>query len=148
DIIFCNAPEDRHPDHGKAAKLVYDAFFLAGLSKVKTSLQGKTQYPWRPYFLFNYIQDRTLQPHFFIDISNYWDKKISAVCAYASQFHVPKVYASDEPATYISSASFLESWEARHRTWGKNIGTKYAEGFISVRSLGMKNLDFLIPTPY
>ena len=33
NIVLCNAPEDRHPDHGRAASLVYDACFLAGLEK-------------------------------------------------------------------------------------------------------------------
>ena len=27
EIILCNAPDDRHPDHGRSAKLVADAFF-------------------------------------------------------------------------------------------------------------------------
>lgn len=149
EIVFANAPEDRHPDHGKGSHLVYDAFFLAGLSKVETFLDNKPQMPWRPCFLFYYIQDRLLTPHFFIDITDYWDKKMKSIYAYSSQFHIPNITpTSDEPRTYISSEGFLESWEARHRTWGKNIGVKYAEGFISVRNLGMNSLDFLIQTPY
>ncbi|MEO9209690.1 MAG: PIG-L family deacetylase, partial [Ginsengibacter sp.] len=31
EIIFCNAPDDRHPDHGRAAQLMNDAAFLSGL---------------------------------------------------------------------------------------------------------------------
>ena len=28
EIVLCNAPSDRHPDHGRSAKLVADAAFL------------------------------------------------------------------------------------------------------------------------
>src|SRR5687767_11909368 len=41
EIVLCNAPYDRHPDHGRGARLVNDACFLAGLIKIKTALKGK-----------------------------------------------------------------------------------------------------------
>src|SRR5437868_8893986 len=58
EIIICNAPSDRHPDHGRSAKMVSDAAFLSGLSKIET----KDQEAWRPKYVFHYIQDRFLQP--------------------------------------------------------------------------------------
>ncbi|MBD0353125.1 MAG: bacillithiol biosynthesis deacetylase BshB1, partial [Flavisolibacter sp.] len=33
EIVFGNVLDDRHPDHGRAGKLIYDACFLSGLSK-------------------------------------------------------------------------------------------------------------------
>ena len=36
EIVLANAIEDRHPDHGKGAKLIYDACFLAGLRRIET----------------------------------------------------------------------------------------------------------------
>ena len=36
EIVLCNAPEDRHPDHGRSSKLVSDAAFLSGLRKIET----------------------------------------------------------------------------------------------------------------
>ena len=36
EIILCNATDDRHPDHGRAAKLVSDSCFLSGLRKIET----------------------------------------------------------------------------------------------------------------
>ena len=36
EIILCNAPQDRHPDHGRSARLVSDAAFLSGLLKIET----------------------------------------------------------------------------------------------------------------
>src|ERR1035437_3425894 len=71
EIIFCNAPDDRHPDHGRSAKLVADAAFLSGLRKIETTVDGIQQEAWRPAYVFHYIQDRYIQPSFVIDISDY-----------------------------------------------------------------------------
>src|SRR5690606_35013293 len=35
DIVLANAFADRHPDHGRAGKLIADACFLAGLRKIE-----------------------------------------------------------------------------------------------------------------
>jgi LmbE family N-acetylglucosaminyl deacetylase len=42
-IVLCNAVDDRHIDHGKGSKLVSDACFLSGLTKVETELEGVSQ---------------------------------------------------------------------------------------------------------
>ena len=55
DIILANAPEDRHPDHGRSAKLVADAAFLAGLRKIETTVNGMNQAIWRSSYVFHYI---------------------------------------------------------------------------------------------
>src|SRR6476620_6264557 len=75
EIILCNAPEDRHPDHGRSADLVNDAAFLSGLTKIETEDQAKLQEVWRPEYVFNYIQDLYLTPAFVMDISAVFDKK-------------------------------------------------------------------------
>ena len=36
DIVICNAVDDRHIDHPKAAELVSDSCFLSGLKKIQT----------------------------------------------------------------------------------------------------------------
>ena len=51
-IILANAPEDRHPDHGRSAKMVSDAAFLSGLRKISTQLDGNEQKEWRPAYVF------------------------------------------------------------------------------------------------
>src|SRR5215213_3261230 len=44
EIILANAPEDRHPDHGRAARLIADAAFFSGLRKIETTGDdGKAQ---------------------------------------------------------------------------------------------------------
>ncbi len=141
EIILCNAPSDRHPDHGRSAKLVADAAFLSGLKKIETSFNGIPQQHWRPKYVFNYIQDRLLQPDFVIDITGVFEKKIEAVKAYGTQFHNPGI---NEPQTYISTPDFLDSVIYRHKWFGKMIGVKYAEGFISEKMIGFSNFNDLI----
>jgi bacillithiol biosynthesis deacetylase BshB1 len=141
DIILCNAPEDRHPDHGKAAKLVADAAFLAGLVKVQTTHNGIAQTAWRPSHVFHYIQSRNLQPNFVVDISAYMDQKMASILAHASQFYNPN---SNEPNTFISSDSFLEFIKGRAKEFGQQVGVQYAEGFISEKMIGIQSFDGLI----
>jgi len=144
EIILCNAPDDRHPDHGRSAQLATDAAFLSGLIKIETADEkGKKQEAWRPKYIFNYIQDLYFKPDFVIDVSNVFDKKIEAIEAFTTQFYNPN--SNDkEPQTYISSPEFLESVINRAKMYGKMIGVKYAEGFISKKMIGIKTFDALI----
>ncbi len=147
EIILCNAPQDRHPDHGRSSKLVADASFLSGLSKIQTEHNGLAQEAWRPKYVFRYIQDRFLQPDFVIDISSVFEKKLEAIKAYKTQFNTDRSVdksTSDEPETYISTPEFLDSVIYRHKWFGKMIGVKYAEGFISDKMIGLKNFDAII----
>jgi N-acetylglucosamine malate deacetylase 1 len=141
EIVLCNAPSDRHPDHGRSARLVADAAFFSGLKKIETEVNGVPQEAWRPKYVFNYIQDKLLNPDFVIDISEVFDKKLEAIKAYTTQFHNTE---SNEPQTYISTPDFLDSVVYRHKWFGKMIGVKYAEGFITEKMTGFKNFDAFI----
>jgi bacillithiol biosynthesis deacetylase BshB1 len=141
DVILANAPEDRHPDHGRSAKLVSDAAFLSGLRKVETMHDGVTQNAWRPAYTFHYIQDRFIQPSFVIDITAYMERKMEAVLAYGTQFTGAD---TSEPQTYISSPQFLETVKARALMLGKRIGVGYAEGYITEKIIGFSNFDAII----
>jgi bacillithiol biosynthesis deacetylase BshB1 len=140
-IIFCNAPEDRHPDHGRAASLIEEAAFLSGLEKIKTSHEGIAQEAWRPTQVFHYIQSRSLTPNFVVDISKHIEKKMESIMAYQSQFYNPN---SNEPDTFISSAAFLEFVKGRAKELGQQIGVQYAEGFITKKILGINSLNAIV----
>ncbi len=143
EIIICNVPEDRHPDHGRSAELVNDAAFLSGLRKIKTTDGDKEQHEWRPKYVFNYIQDTYINPDFVIDISEVIDKKVEAIEAFTTQFYTGEKN-DEEPQTYISSPGFLESVINRSKMFGKMIGVKHAEGFISKKMIGINSFDALI----
>jgi bacillithiol biosynthesis deacetylase BshB1 len=141
DIVITNALEDRHPDHGRAGKLVADACFLAGLRKIETSDDGKSQEAWRPKRVFHMIQDRQLEPSFIVDVSGVHPQKLEAIRAYRSQFHQA---SSDEPETYISKQNFLDQIIFRDALMGKRIGTDYGEGLVSENIPGISDMGKLL----
>lgn len=137
EIVLCNAISDRHPDHGRAAKLVADACFYSGLVKIETALNGAQQKAWRPKAVYHYIQDQFIHPDFVIDVTEFMEKKHQSVMAYSSQFYDPN---SKEPQTPISGKEFLESLNAKMAIWGRAIGVSYAEGFTVERYPGVNSL--------
>lgn len=141
EIVIANALADRHPDHGRAGRLIADACFLAGLRKIETTHDGQAQEAWRPKRVYHMIQDRFTEPAFIIDISSEQEQKMEAVKCYKSQFHDPD---SNEPLTYIAKGDFLKNIEARAALLGKRIGVAYGEGFISENVPGITDLDSLI----
>lgn len=141
EIVLCNAPQDRHPDHGRSSKLVSDAAFLSGLAKIQTESPGQIQQAWRPKYVFRYIQDRFLQPDFVVDITSVFEQKIEAIKAYRTQFYTAGV---EGPQTYISTPDFLDSVLYRHKWFGKMIGVQYAEGFLTEKIIGFNNFDAII----
>lgn len=141
-IILASAVEDRHPDHGRAAALAQDVFFLSGLEKIKTAdHQGMEQAPWRPSVMYHYIQSQYLTPHFIVDISEQWEQKEKAIRSYKSQFFDPQ---SKEPETYISRQGFLDMVKARAVDFGLSIGAGFGEGFTIRRTPGVRRLTDLI----
>jgi len=139
-VVLANALSDRHPDHGRAARLVQDTCFLSGLSKIKTFEGSVPQEAWRPKTVLHYIQDHNLKPDLLVDISPFKEKKMEAILAYRSQFYNE---ASQEPETYISKPKFLEALEGRMLLWGKIVGATYAEGFNTRRETGIRDLLLL-----
>ena len=100
EIVLCNSVEDRHPDHGRAARMTADACFLSGLRRIETvENDGTLQAAWRPKMVYHYIQDRALKPDFVVDISEFVDRKFELIMAYKSQFFDP---LSNEPSTPIN----------------------------------------------
>lgn len=140
EIVMANAICDRHTDHGRAAQLVEDAAFLAGLKKIITIDEDMEQDPWRPRVVYHYIQDQWIEPDLVVDISGLFEKKMEAIRAFQSQFFDP---SSNEPETYISRPEFFDSLFFRAQELGKMIGVKYGEGFTTRRMTGVEDLFHL-----
>ena len=140
-IILCNAPDDRHPDHGRGANLVFDASFLSGLEKIATTYNGINQTPYRPNLLYHYIQYKDLKPDFIVDISPFMNKKMDIIKSYGSQFYNPE---SNEKETLISQKKFLEIITNKASDLGRFISADYAEGFIARRYIGVDDLFKII----
>ena len=141
EIVFCNAWEDRHPDHAKGSKLVSDACFLAGLRKLETEYNGEKQEAWRPKHVFHYIQWKHITPDFVVDISDFMEKKMEVCKAYKTQLFDAN---SKDPITHTATKDFMESITYRAQDLGRLSGVDYAEGFVSERLLAFKNFDGII----
>ena len=137
EIILCNAINDRHPDHGRAAKLTSDACFYSGLAKIETTHDGQPQQAWRPKAVYHYIQDHFIHPDFVIDVTDFMETKHKAVMAFSSQFYSP---GDKGPKTPISGKDFLENLNSKMSVWGRAIGVSYAEGFTVERYPGVESL--------
>lgn len=141
DLVLANAPEDRHPDHGRAAALVSESAFYSGLRKIATRLNGEPQSHWRPRVVYHYIQDRHHKPDVVVDISDEFETRVNAIKAFKTQFYDPK---SQEPQTPISSREFIDFLEGRAREFGRIIGVEFGEGFIAQRTPGVNDLCQLL----
>jgi N-acetylglucosamine malate deacetylase 1 len=140
-VLLANALADRHPDHGRAAQLVADAYFLAGLPKVQTELNGQAQAPWRPQNLYHIIQSNYLRPDLVVDITPYWEQKMQAIYAFKTQFYVP---GQANTPTFIATPEFVQFLEARAREFGQAIRTTFGEGFQTSKQLGVNSLFDLL----
>ena len=140
-IVLCNSINDRHPDHGRASKLVVESCFLSGLKKVSTKFQDIAQQPWKPTNIYHYVQWNLEIPDFIVDISDFLDIKLKSVQCYSSQFYDPE---SKEPKTPISTQNFLESIKYRSANFGRIIGADHGEGFVANRKLAVASISDLI----
>lgn len=136
-IVLANAMSDRHPDHGRAGKLIAEACFYSGLEKIETELNGTVQTAHRPKTVYHYIQDYYTKPDLVVDVSDVWDTKVKSILAYSSQFYDPN---SKEPETPISSKSFMEFIDGRGWQFGRLINVNYGEGFTMARPAGVKQI--------
>lgn len=140
EVVLCNAPADRHPDHGRGAELVKVASFLAGLRRIETQMDGKAQEAYRPQQLLHYIQFQNLTPDLIVDITGHLETKVMAIKAYKSQFFDPN---SNEPQTVISSKNFLDSVTYRAQDMGRLIGATHGEGFVKSQDIGISDVMHL-----
>jgi bacillithiol biosynthesis deacetylase BshB1 len=122
-IVFTAFPDDRHPDHTRAGKLVTESAFYSGLKSLQTKRAAH-----RPQAVIYYLQNYMRHLSFVVDVSESWKTKMRAIAAFKSQFHDPK---SKEPQTFIARPEFIELIEARGRHFGELIGAKYGEAFVT-----------------
>lgn len=139
-IIFAPYFNDRHPDHIHTSRIVKEAMFATGLSKLKTFDREVPQNAYRPVKLYYYMQTYQFDPSFIVDISDSFDIKMKAVQCYQSQFHNPR---SREPETFISRPEFLNYIESRAQVFGFQIDKKYGEPFFCEEKIELNLIGML-----
>jgi len=147
-ILLLPPPVERHPDHERVHQLVRMAWFHSGLAKlVTTDGDGQPQQPYRPRWLFCYMQAYEFEPSFYVDISDVYEQKVRAVQAHASQVYVPGVSPENEPETVLSRPEFWQLLELRARYFGTRIGVQYAEAFLALGPVGLPSLSVWLKEP-
>ncbi|WP_110112372.1 bacillithiol biosynthesis deacetylase BshB1 [Bacillus sp. CGMCC 1.16541] len=126
-VVFAPYIEDRHPDHGNCARLVEEAIFSAG---VKKYCDPQNQNAHRVASFYFYMINGFHKPHFVIDVSHTYSKKLESLRAYESQF-TKTDDAYDTPLVN----GYIETVESRDRLMGKEVGVLYAEGFLTKKPL-------------
>jgi bacillithiol biosynthesis deacetylase BshB1 len=124
-LVITSYPEDRHPDHARAGRLVTDAAFYAGLRKIETAHSAH-----RPQQTIYFSTGDVHEPDFVVDITAAMETRRAAIREFASQFHS---VGSPEPETVLSQKMFLEAIDARARHFGFLVGVEFAEGFLARR---------------
>src|SRR5580704_12458139 len=115
--------EGRHPDHYTAAKLGYEACFIAGLKNY--SLAGEAFRPFKILYAAAYADVR---PTFAVDITAQFATRRRAILAYASQFNPPKKERRSKVVLPLDELEGRMNSIAHY--YGRLIGVKYAEGFV------------------
>jgi bacillithiol biosynthesis deacetylase BshB1 len=138
ELVLGPTPADRHPDHGRAHRLVADACFYSGLAS-----RGSGS-PHRPAAVFSYMQHDPFEPAFVVDVSATWETKLEALTAYRSQLHQANE-KRDEPLTKVSSPEFRAAVEGRARHFGQLIGAAFGEPFWSRLPLAVADPWSLLP---
>lgn len=130
-IVFAPYYKDRHPDHGNCSRLVEEAVFSAGIKNYQDRLGLAAHRVQHVYF---YMINGFHKPNFVVDISETVECKINSLRAYESQFE--KVGGStDTPLTN----GYIEAVVSRERLFGKEVGVKYAEGFLTKKPILLSN---------
>ncbi|HEX9531479.1 MAG TPA: bacillithiol biosynthesis deacetylase BshB1 [bacterium] len=128
EILFVPYWVDAHPDHVAAAALCEAARFYGKLTK--TALPGEPYMPPRivHYFTTHYRLHPDLA--FVFDISDYVDRKMNAIRAYASQFGPER-----------RNERFFEDMRVWNRYFGDLIGRESGEPFACREKIGLRGLD-------
>jgi bacillithiol biosynthesis deacetylase BshB1 len=114
--------EGRHPDHYMTSKLVYEACFLSGLAKMD---EGGSV-PHRPFKMVYASIYANVTPSFVVDITAQFERRMSALLAYQSQ------YGEDPNGSglFPNQTEIRERLSAVARFYGNLIGVKYGEPFV------------------
>jgi LmbE family N-acetylglucosaminyl deacetylase len=90
------------------------------------------------------VYSRLVVPSFIVDVSEFAEKKMEAIRAYASQFYLAD---SKEPETRIAQKGFLRQLEDRARYYGSLIGVDDGEPFYVREALNVDDPVALLTRP-
>ncbi|HEY7388657.1 MAG TPA: bacillithiol biosynthesis deacetylase BshB1 [Bryobacteraceae bacterium] len=129
-IVILPYWEGRHPDHYRACELGYEACFLSGLKKLDEYTE-----PHRPFKILYSGLYTNIKPSFVVDISGQFERRMSALLSYTSQ------YGGDEATgLFPNEQEIRERLGAIARFYGNLIGVRYGEPFIVKEAMEISDI--------
>lgn len=123
--------EARHPDHYRASEIGFEACFLAGLKKLDEDTE-----PHRPTKILYSSLYANVTPSFVVDISSQFERRMSALFAYDSQYGE----TPDASELFPKQQEIRERLGAIARFYGNLIGVKYGEPFVIKEALRVDDI--------
>ena len=111
----------RHPDHYRCGEMGFEACFLAGLKKI-----DEYSTPHRPQKILYASLYADVKPSFIVDISAQFERRMTALLSYASQYGA----VGEGDALFPDEAEIRDRLGAIARFYGNQIGVKYGEPFV------------------
>ncbi|HSB16014.1 MAG TPA: bacillithiol biosynthesis deacetylase BshB1 [Bryobacteraceae bacterium] len=128
--------QGRHPDHYRASEIGYEACFLAGLRKIDEYSE-----PHRPHKILYASMYANVTPSFVVDISAQFERRMSALLSYRSQYGE----ISDGAALFPNESEIRERHAAIARFYGNLIGVRYGEPFVVKETMRVDDVVALGP---
>jgi N-acetylglucosamine malate deacetylase 1 len=132
-VVILPFPVGRHPDHRVASELGRDACYLAGLQRYDAA--GTPHRPHKLLYALSYRED-PIKPTFVVDITEQFDRKLTAIKCYASQFDGAKAAGEIFP-TGQDLYSLVETQNAHY---GSLIRTRYGEPFFTHETMEVEDV--------
>ena len=110
------------------------ACYLSGLARFPAP--GERHRPGRLLFA---LYRAGLPPQLVVDVTPVWERRMEALRAHHSQLE-----SGRGPETYLTRPDFLAEVEARARSFGAAIGTRFGEGYRLRGPLGVNDARVLI----
>lgn len=87
DIVIAPRPNDYHPDHRYTGVLVQDAAYMVAVPNVAPDVPALKKNPVFLYYRDRFLRPNPFRPDIAVDITNVYDKKVSALDAHESQMY-------------------------------------------------------------
>lgn len=125
----------RHPDHYRTSEIAYEACFLSGLKKLEEDTP-----PHRPFKILYSSLYANVTPSFVVDITRQFDRRMSSLFRYASQYGD----SAEASNLFPSQREVEERIASVARFYGNLIGVKYGEPFVIKESI---QIDDIVSMP-
>ena len=127
--------EARHPDHYRSGEMGFEACFLAGLKKLDEYSE-----PHRPAKILYSSLYADVKPSFVVDISAQFERRMSALLSYTSQYGE----TGEGGALFPNEAEIRDRLGAIASFYGNLIGVKYGEPFVVKEAI---RIDDIVAMP-